>query len=66
MAVRQLEEDMRLRCIREPDARKRMALLQDMHRRLWDVSTLSSTRSLFAAVSVAQQHLPHYKVQHAL
>jgi peptide/nickel transport system substrate-binding protein len=33
----QLEEDMRLRYIREPDAAKRMALLQDMHRRLWDV-----------------------------
>ena len=29
----QLEEEMRLRYIREPDAAKRMALLQDMHRR---------------------------------
>jgi peptide/nickel transport system substrate-binding protein len=33
----QMEEDMRLRYIREPDAAKRMALLQDMHRRLWEV-----------------------------
>ena len=33
----QVEEDMRLRYIREPDAAKRMALLQDMHRRLWEV-----------------------------
>jgi peptide/nickel transport system substrate-binding protein len=33
----QVEEDMRLRYIREPDAAKRMELLQDMHRRLWEV-----------------------------
>ena len=33
----QVEEDMRLRYIREPDAAKRMALLQDMHRRLWEI-----------------------------
>ncbi len=33
----QVEEDMRLRYIREPDPAKRMALLEDMHRRLWEV-----------------------------
>jgi peptide/nickel transport system substrate-binding protein len=33
----QVEEDMRLRYIREPDAAKRAALLEDMHRRLWEV-----------------------------
>jgi peptide/nickel transport system substrate-binding protein len=33
----QVEEDMRLRYIREPDAGKRAELLQDMHRRLWEV-----------------------------
>jgi peptide/nickel transport system substrate-binding protein len=33
----QVEEDMRLRYIREPDPAKRAALLQDMHRRLWEV-----------------------------
>ncbi|MCW3477480.1 ABC transporter substrate-binding protein [Limobrevibacterium gyesilva] len=33
----QPEEDMRLRYIREPDPATRMALLQDMHRRLWEV-----------------------------
>ena len=33
----QVEEDMRLRYIREPDAAWRMALLQDMHHRLWEV-----------------------------
>jgi peptide/nickel transport system substrate-binding protein len=33
----QVEEDMRLRYIREPDAAKRTALLEDMHRRLWEV-----------------------------
>jgi peptide/nickel transport system substrate-binding protein len=33
----QVEEDMRLRYIREPDATKRAALLEDMHRRLWAV-----------------------------
>jgi peptide/nickel transport system substrate-binding protein len=32
----QVEEDMRLRYIREPDATKRMVLL-DMHLRLWEV-----------------------------
>lgn len=33
----QVEEDMRLRYIREPDPAKRMELLLDMHRRLWEV-----------------------------
>jgi peptide/nickel transport system substrate-binding protein len=33
----QVEEDMRLRYIGEPDAAKRAALLEDMHRRLWEV-----------------------------
>ena len=33
----QVEEGMRLRYIREPDATKRMALLQNMHLRLWEV-----------------------------
>jgi peptide/nickel transport system substrate-binding protein len=33
----QVEEDMRLRYIREPDAGKRAALLAEMHRRLWEV-----------------------------
>lgn len=33
----QVEEDMRLHYIAEPDAAKRMALLEDMHRRLWEV-----------------------------
>ncbi len=33
----QVEEDLRLRYIAEPDPAKRMALLQDMHRRLWEV-----------------------------
>jgi peptide/nickel transport system substrate-binding protein len=33
----QMEEDMRLRYIAEADPAKRMALLQDMHRRLWEV-----------------------------
>ena len=33
----QVEEDMRLRYIREPDAAKRAVMLEDMHRRLWEV-----------------------------
>jgi peptide/nickel transport system substrate-binding protein len=33
----QVEEDMRLHYIREPDAAKRAAMLEDMHRRLWEV-----------------------------
>jgi len=32
----QVEEDMRLRYIAEPDPAKRMVLLEDMHRRLWE------------------------------
>ncbi len=32
-----MEENMRLQYIREPDPAKRMALLQDMHRRLWEM-----------------------------
>ena len=55
---------MRLRYIREPDAAKRMAPLQDMHRRLWDLY-LSSTSSVRAAVSVAQQHLRRAALQRA-
>jgi len=33
----QVEEDMRLRYIREPDPEKRSALLVEMHKRLWEV-----------------------------
>jgi peptide/nickel transport system substrate-binding protein len=33
----QVGEDTRLRYIREPDAAKRMALLIDTHKRLWEV-----------------------------
>ena len=55
VALRPGGEDMRMQYIRETDPAKQKAVLEAMHRRLWEVAALCAAGSVQAAVPVAQQ-----------